>query len=58
MYRYLEKDMTPHFERWLKHQGYVVKRELPTSEGVCDLVGCYFNQNNVKLRKKARYINI
>ena len=52
MYKYLEKEMTPHFEKWLHVKGYAVKREVQTNEGICDLVGCSFNQDNAKLRKK------
>lgn len=35
---------------WLKSKGLLIKREFPTPWGICDLVGCSFNRQNVKKR--------
>ena len=52
MVKYLEKEMVPYFEKWLQGNGYRVKKEVVTKEGICDLIGCLFDENKVKKRKK------
>ena len=51
MFNYLEKNMTPYFENWLDIEGYHVRKEVATREGICDLVGCKFDESKVKIRK-------
>jgi len=45
-----EYQLTRPAEDWLKGQGLETKREFPTPWGVCDLAGCSFNRDNVRLR--------
>jgi len=45
-----EYQLTKPAEDWLKGQGLETKREFPTPWGVCDLAGCSFNRDNVRLR--------
>ena len=47
-----ESEMTRPVEDWLISQGLQVKREYPTSWGICDLVGCSLNKT--KVRKRLR----
>lgn len=49
----LEKDMTPIVRKWLEDQGYIVRPEMVTANN-CDLMGCMFNMDNVRLRIKMR----
>ena len=35
---------------WLKSKGLLIKHEFPTPWGICDLVGCSFNKQNVRKR--------
>jgi hypothetical protein len=37
-------------ERWLHSQRLIVKREFQLPWGLCDIVGCSFNGNKVKMR--------
>lgn len=37
---------------WLKCKGLLIKHEFPTPWGICDLVGCSFNKQNVNKRLK------
>jgi len=48
----LEKDMVAPAVRWLKSQGLMVKHEFSTPWGICDLAGCSFNAEHVKLRRE------
>ena len=48
-----EHQMTKPTVRWLESKGLHVKREFPTPWGICDLVGCSFNKQNVKIRIKS-----
>ncbi|MHC4475799.1 MAG: hypothetical protein ACYTEL_09140 [Planctomycetota bacterium] len=45
-----EYEMVGPAERWLRSEGLFVKREFPTPWGICDLVGCSFNRENVNKR--------
>jgi hypothetical protein len=45
-----EYEMVGPVERWLRSEGLFVKREFPTPWGICDLVGCSFNRENVRKR--------
>lgn len=49
----LEKEMTPIVRKWLEDQGYIVRPEMATANN-CDLVGCKFNMDNVRLRIKMQ----
>jgi hypothetical protein len=49
----LEKEMTPIVRKWLEDQGYIVRPEMVTVNN-CDLVGCKFDMDNVRLRVKQR----
>lgn len=46
----LEKEMTPLVGSWLLSKGYTVKKEVITSEGVCDLVAVDFNAHSITKR--------
>ena len=45
-----EHQMTAPAEQWLRAQGFLVKREFQTSWGICDLVGCSFDEEKVLKR--------
>ena len=49
----LEKEMTPIVRKWLEDQGYIVRPEMWTAHN-CDLMGCKFNMDNVRLRVEMR----
>ncbi len=47
-----EHEMVKPAEAWLKSKRLMVKREFPTPWGICDLVGCSFNKQNVNKRMR------
>jgi len=49
-----EHEMVEPAQAWLKSKGLMVKREFSTPWGICDLVGCSFNKDNVKKRLDLR----
>lgn len=49
-----ESEMTEPVEDWIINQGLQVKREYPTPWGICDLVGCSLNKNQVRKRLRLR----
>ena len=51
----LEREMTPAVEEWLRSQGMVVRREVWMPYGVCDLVGCQFDEENLQRRRATGY---
>ena len=51
----LERDMTPAVEEWLRSQGMVVRREVWMPTGVCDLVGCRLDTENLQRRLATGY---
>ncbi|MBN1459987.1 MAG: hypothetical protein JXA57_10640 [Armatimonadetes bacterium] len=51
----LERDMTPVVEAWLRAQGMVVRREVYMPYGICDLVGCELDEENVRRRVATGY---
>ena len=56
MSRYsLEKDMVPVVEAWLRSQGLFVRREVWMPSGVCDIVGCRFNEERLAVRLATGY---
>ena len=47
--------MTPVVEEWLRSQGLFTRREVWMPSGVCDLVGCSFNRENLEARFATGY---
>jgi len=45
-----EYQMCSSAQAWMISQDLIVKKEFPTPWGICDLVGCSLNKNNVKHR--------
>ena len=45
-----EHQMLKPAENWLQSQGFCIKREFRLPWGVCDLVGCSFNEENSRKR--------
>lgn len=45
-----EHQMTAPAERWLRAQGLLVKKEFQVPWGICDLVGCSFDEEKVLKR--------
>lgn len=45
-----EHQMVRPAEQWLASQGLMTKREFSTPWGICDLVGCLLNEENVRKR--------
>lgn len=50
----LEREMTPIVTAWLREQGLLVKHEVCTGYGACDLVGCALNPEAVQRRLQRR----
>lgn len=48
----LEKEMTPITENYFQSKGFKVKKEVITSEGVCDLIAIKFNNASIESRLK------
>ena len=47
-----EADMAPAVRDWLGRQGLVVRSELATPVGICDLAGCLIDQGRAAERKR------
>jgi hypothetical protein len=49
-----EHEMVKPAEAWLRSRALMVKREFPLPWGICDLVGCSFEQQNIETRLRLR----